>query len=102
MIPVHQYFGNRHSAKIRGPRVMRIVEQSAGIASRTRSLRAFAEIAWASRSRKRLLSRRGLIANRAGDEPGHRVHDYRCPQLAAAEHVVADGNFPVRHAFADA
>src|SRR5208337_4700880 len=102
VVAVHQHFRYAHAAKIRGPRVMRIVEQSAGNAGRTRSIGLCGAGALARELRERLLPRRILVADRARNQPRNRVHNYRRTQFATAQHIVADRNFAIRQVLADA
>ncbi len=42
-----------------------------------------------------VLDRRGIVAQHAGDEPHHRIHQGHRRQLAAGQHEVAEGDFLV-------
>src|SRR5581483_3625353 len=73
MVPGHQHLGNRQAAKLGGPGVMRIIEQSAGCAGGTR-LACF----FRSRGRtERLLPRRGFVAQGAGEQARNGVNNHR-------------------------
>ncbi len=97
MIAADQHFRRRHAAKLRGPRVMRIIEQSPGSAGTVRAL-GFRF----PRRRKTLLLGRRFIAQGARQQPRDRVHDHGRAQLSAAQHVIADRNLAVRQSFGHA
>ncbi len=94
MVAASQYFRNRHSAKFRWTRVMRIIQQSARSA---RAVRPFDSGFLCCT--KTFLPSRSFIPQRAGDEPGHCVYDHRSTQFTAAQHVIADGNLAVGQPF---
>src|SRR5580700_2914908 len=78
VVAVHQNFRHRHPAKFRRPRVMRIIQQSRRTARRTRSLVRSPSVITqrlTNRFGKRFLPRRILIADRARNQPGDRIHN---------------------------
>ena len=76
---------------------MRIVEQSAGNAGRTRTVTRQLSVLG-----ERLLPRRILVAYRARNQPRDRVHNHSRTQFAATQHIVANRDFAIRQVLADA
>src|SRR5215471_1291539 len=74
-----QHFGDLEATPVGGPGELRV----------------------ASAGRAGVLRQGGLVAQHAWDEPGHGVHEDHGRQLAAAEHVVADGDLAVGQGLAD-
>ena len=79
VIARQQHLGHRRAAKHLGPRVLRVLEQP---------------------PRERIARGRVLVAQHAGQQPRHRVGHHQRGQLAAGQHVVADGQLLVHELLA--
>src|SRR5579871_6025072 len=94
VIAVEQNFRHRHTAKIRGTRVVRIVEQSAGTAGRIRCC-VFRNPADFLVLGERFLPRGSFVSHSPRQQPRDRFNYYGRRQLATTQHVVADRQLAV-------
>ena len=82
VVPGQQHRRDPQPAELRGPRVLREVQQPV--------------------ARERVAADRRLVPDHSRDQPRHRVHDHQRRQLAARQHVIPDRDRLGRQVLPDA
>src|ERR1019366_330087 len=95
VVPVYQHLRNLHPAKLCWTRVMRVIQQSARAARRTRRLASNLFSFRHHRRGKRLLLRRRRVAKRTRKQPRRGIDDNSRTQLPATQHEIANRDLPI-------
>src|SRR5882757_7157866 len=95
MVPAGKRLRNRHSHKIRRPRVMRIVQQPTRSIRRPRRPIRFTSIMPHIVRAEALKARRVRVPQRARQQPHHCIDDHRRRKLAARKNIIPNRNLAV-------